>query len=357
MGDAGRQLHAARAARPGRLHLALEPAAVSPDLEARAGARRRQLRHRQALRADPGHGRPVRRALHRGRPAARRAEHPARAGPGIGQQIVEHPAIRAISFTGGTRTGALDRPGRRRQFKKLSLELGGKNPTIVFADCDFERTVDGVLRAAFTNQGQVCMCGSRILIERPLYERFRDALVERVRALRVGDPLEPGTDQGALISAAHRAEGARLPRAGPAGRRPGAVRRRGGAAARSAAATAGSSRRRCSRASRPAAAPTRKKSSARSPPCCPSTARTRPWRSPTTCPTARGLDLGPRHRPLPPGRGAGRGRRGLGQLLDAARPAHAARRHQAVRPGPRGRLRGDALFHRAEERLRELRMR
>ncbi|MFU8820425.1 MAG: aldehyde dehydrogenase [Gammaproteobacteria bacterium] len=125
-------------------------------------------------------------------------------GLGIGQRIVEHPGIRAISFTGGTRTGALIAQAVAAQFKKLSLELGGKNPAIVFADCDFERTVDGVLRTAFTNQGQVCMCGSRILVERPIYERFRDALVQRAQVLRVGDPLEPDTDQGALISAAHR---------------------------------------------------------------------------------------------------------------------------------------------------------
>jgi aminomuconate-semialdehyde/2-hydroxymuconate-6-semialdehyde dehydrogenase len=125
-------------------------------------------------------------------------------GPGIGELLVAHPEIRAISFTGGTRTGALIAQAVAPQFKKLSLELGGKNPTIVFADCDFERTVDGVVRAAFTNQGQVCMCGSRILVERALYARFRDAVVARTRALRVGDPAEPGTDQGALISAAHR---------------------------------------------------------------------------------------------------------------------------------------------------------
>jgi aminomuconate-semialdehyde/2-hydroxymuconate-6-semialdehyde dehydrogenase len=125
-------------------------------------------------------------------------------GPGIGQQLVERPEVRAISFTGGTRTGALIAQAVAPSFRKLSLELGGKNPTIVFADCDFERALDGVVRAAFTNQGQVCMCGSRILVERAIYERFRAALVERVRALKVGDPLEPGTDQGALVSAAHR---------------------------------------------------------------------------------------------------------------------------------------------------------
>jgi aminomuconate-semialdehyde/2-hydroxymuconate-6-semialdehyde dehydrogenase len=125
-------------------------------------------------------------------------------GPGIGQQIVARPEVRAISFTGGTRTGALIAQAVTSRFTRLSLELGGKNPTIVFADCDFERTLDGVLRAAYTNQGQVCMCGSRILIERAIYTRFRDALVERVRALKIGDPAAPDTDQGALISAAHR---------------------------------------------------------------------------------------------------------------------------------------------------------
>jgi len=124
-------------------------------------------------------------------------------GPGVGQSIVEHPGVRAISFTGGTRTGAMIAQSAAPAFKKLSLELGGKNPAIVLADCDFERTLDGVLRAAFTNQGQVCMCGSRILVEAPLYERFRDTLAARVASLKVGDPLEADTDQGALVSAAH----------------------------------------------------------------------------------------------------------------------------------------------------------
>jgi aminomuconate-semialdehyde/2-hydroxymuconate-6-semialdehyde dehydrogenase len=127
-------------------------------------------------------------------------------GPGIGRQIVDHPAIRAISFTGGTRTGSEIAASAAPAFKKLSLELGGKNPSIVFADCDFERSVEGVLRAAFSNQGQVCLCGSRILVEAAIYERFRDALVRRVETLKVGDPLEADTDQGALVSAAHRAK-------------------------------------------------------------------------------------------------------------------------------------------------------
>ena len=125
-------------------------------------------------------------------------------GPGIGSQLVSHRAIRAVSFTGGTATGAGIASSAAPSFRKLSLELGGKNPTVVFADCDLPRTLDGVLRAAYTNQGQVCMCGSRVLVEASLYEEFRDGLVERVCGLKVGDPLEPGTDQGALVSDAHR---------------------------------------------------------------------------------------------------------------------------------------------------------
>ena len=124
-------------------------------------------------------------------------------GASAGQAIVEHPSIKAISFTGGTETGARIAAIAGPKFKKLSLELGGKNPTLVFADCDFERALDGTVRAAFSNQGQICLCGPRIFVERPLYERFRKAFVERAGALTVGDPLDPGTDQGALVSEPH----------------------------------------------------------------------------------------------------------------------------------------------------------
>ena len=88
-------------------------------------------------------------------------------------------------------------------FKKLSLELGGKNPTLVFADCDFEDTVDNVVRAAFSNQGQICLCGSRIYIERPIYQKFKEAFVQRVKALKLGDPLKDTTQFGALVSKPH----------------------------------------------------------------------------------------------------------------------------------------------------------
>lgn len=124
-------------------------------------------------------------------------------GAEVGAALVEHPDVPAISFTGGTVTGATIARTAAPQFKKLSLELGGKNPTLVFEDADFEKTVTESVRAAFANQGQICLCGSRIYVQRPLYERFRDAFVEQVRALRSGDPLDEQTQQGALVSADH----------------------------------------------------------------------------------------------------------------------------------------------------------
>lgn len=124
-------------------------------------------------------------------------------GRSAGQALIEHPGVRAISFTGGSATGAHIAATAGPLFKKLSLELGGKNPNVVFADCDFDRTVRESARAAFLNQGQICLCGSRIYIERPLYERFRDAFVERARRLAVGDPDHAGSDLGALTSAGH----------------------------------------------------------------------------------------------------------------------------------------------------------
>lgn len=124
-------------------------------------------------------------------------------GPGIGQHIVEHPGIPAISFTGGTSTGEHIARTAAPAFKKLSLELGGKNPSIVFADCRWDAMMDGVTRAAFSNQGQICLCGSRILVERSVYDRFRDEFVDRARALTTGDPLEEDTKQGAIVSEAH----------------------------------------------------------------------------------------------------------------------------------------------------------
>jgi aminomuconate-semialdehyde/2-hydroxymuconate-6-semialdehyde dehydrogenase len=124
-------------------------------------------------------------------------------GPKVGVSIVEHTGVKAVSFTGGTKTGADIAARAAPKFKKLSLELGGKNPVLVFADCDWELALNEALRAAFTNQGEICFCGSRIYIERSIYPKFRDAFVERAKALIQGDPLESGVQQGALVSEAH----------------------------------------------------------------------------------------------------------------------------------------------------------
>jgi aminomuconate-semialdehyde/2-hydroxymuconate-6-semialdehyde dehydrogenase len=124
-------------------------------------------------------------------------------GPGVGAPLVAHPQVPVISFTGGTATGRAIAQAAAPLFKKTSLELGGKNPTLVFADCDFDRTVREVVRAAFSNQGQICLCGSRILIEAPLYEKFKAAFLAEVAQLTVGDPTDATTTQGALVSEAH----------------------------------------------------------------------------------------------------------------------------------------------------------
>ena len=124
-------------------------------------------------------------------------------GPKVGAAITADPDIPAISFTGGTRTGAEIARTAAPMFKKLSLELGGKNPVLLFADSDREEALATTVRSSFRNQGEICLCGSRILVERSYYAEFRDAFVDRVKALRVGDPNDPGTDLGALVSEAH----------------------------------------------------------------------------------------------------------------------------------------------------------
>ncbi len=124
-------------------------------------------------------------------------------GPKIGQAITDHPDITAISFTGGTATGTTIYSGAAKQLKKVSLELGGKNPVIVFDDADFDAAVEGAKMAAFANQGQVCLCGSRLFVQDTIYEKFRDALVEKAQAIKIGDPLEPDTEHGANVSKEH----------------------------------------------------------------------------------------------------------------------------------------------------------
>ncbi|MHB8679596.1 MAG: aldehyde dehydrogenase [Rudaea sp.] len=125
-------------------------------------------------------------------------------GASTGQALITHPGIKAISFTGSTRTGAAIAAVAAPRFVKLSLEMGGKNPTVVFADWEAnEANWATLLRSAFTNQGQICLCGSRILVQRPIYESFKSILVDKTRALRVGDPQDPASDLGALVSRAH----------------------------------------------------------------------------------------------------------------------------------------------------------
>ncbi|WP_233841375.1 aldehyde dehydrogenase [Dyella sp. 2HG41-7] len=125
-------------------------------------------------------------------------------GAGTGQAIVEHPAIKAVSFTGSTRTGASIAATAAPQFKKLSLELGGKNPAIVFADAELtDEHLDTIVRSGFANQGEICLCGSRLLVQRSIYDQFRERYLAKVKALRVGDPQDASSDLGAMVSSEH----------------------------------------------------------------------------------------------------------------------------------------------------------
>ncbi len=124
-------------------------------------------------------------------------------GSKTGNAILNHPGIQAVAFTGGTKTGEHIARTVAPQFKKLSLELGGKNPNIIFADCDYETMMQTTLRSSFANQGQICLCGSRVLIEESMYEKFREDFVHRSRELHVGDPLDDENDLGAVVSQPH----------------------------------------------------------------------------------------------------------------------------------------------------------
>jgi aminomuconate-semialdehyde/2-hydroxymuconate-6-semialdehyde dehydrogenase len=123
-----------------------------------------------------------------------------------GEAITRHPDIKAISFTGSTRAGERIASVAAPKFKKLSLELGGKNPNIIFADCDWEKMMKTTIDSSFSNQGQICLCGSRILIEESIYEKFKTTFVERTKKLTVGDPLDENTKQGAIVSQVHLAK-------------------------------------------------------------------------------------------------------------------------------------------------------
>lgn len=124
-------------------------------------------------------------------------------GPEAGKAAIQHPDIKAISFTGSTRAGRDIAAIAAPMFKKLSLELGGKNPNIIFADCAFDKMMETTLRSSFTNQGQICLCGSRILVQRSLYDRFKTEFVARTKTLLVGNPLSPENKLGAIVSEAH----------------------------------------------------------------------------------------------------------------------------------------------------------
>ncbi|MFD0738088.1 aldehyde dehydrogenase [Lysobacter koreensis] len=124
-------------------------------------------------------------------------------GPGVGEALVLHPQVKAVSFTGSTMVGRRIAELAAPRLKKLSLELGGKNPTLVFADSDWKVHLDTLVRSAFQNSGQICLCGSRMLVERRIYAQVRDALVERALALRVGDPIDEDNQLGPLVSQAH----------------------------------------------------------------------------------------------------------------------------------------------------------
>ncbi|HEX8314516.1 MAG TPA: aldehyde dehydrogenase [Flavisolibacter sp.] len=124
-------------------------------------------------------------------------------GDTTGEAMVQHPQIKAISFTGSTRAGKRIAAVAAPMFKKLSLELGGKNPNIIFADCNWEKMMKTTIQSSFSNQGQICLCGSRILVEESVYEKFKTEFVELVKRLQVGDPLQDSSQQGAVVSQQH----------------------------------------------------------------------------------------------------------------------------------------------------------
>jgi len=134
-------------------------------------------------------------------------------GSKVGRAISAHPKIKAITFTGGTKTGADIANIAAPMFKKLSLEMGGKNPVIIFDDClpseyseeigNYEDAVETTVRSSFQNQGEICLCGPRVFIQKKLYEKFKEDFVAKVKELKVGDPLAADTDQGAIVSAQH----------------------------------------------------------------------------------------------------------------------------------------------------------
>ena len=124
-------------------------------------------------------------------------------GQRAGSVLVRHPLVPIISFTGGTATGEIIQRDAAPLCKKLSLELGGKNPNIIFADCNLDEAVSTTIRSSFLNQGEICLCGSRIFVERSIYDTFLERFIAATKQLKVGDPRDPTTTTGALVSKQH----------------------------------------------------------------------------------------------------------------------------------------------------------
>ncbi len=121
-------------------------------------------------------------------------------GSTVGNHIVSHKEIKAISFTGGTSTGKKIYENASSPLKKLSLEMGGKNPAIIFDDCDYELMINNLVRSCFLNQGQICLCSSRLLVQKTIYNRFKEDFCKKVSQLVIGNPLELDTEFGAISS-------------------------------------------------------------------------------------------------------------------------------------------------------------
>ncbi len=273
-------------------------------------------------------------------------------GAKVGAAIVRHPRVGTITFTGGTTTGAEIARSAGPLFKKLSLELGGKNPNLVFADADLDQAVPASLRAAFSNQGQICLAGSRIFVEQSSFAAFLERFVAAARRLRIGDPLAADTEQGALVSRAHcekvlsyiemaRSEGARVLCGGAATVRSSralperVVRgadRHHGSAGRLAGELRGDLRARGDRHPVPHRGPGH-----------------RMVQRHAVRLVCLALDAGSRSR-APCGRTTGIGNR-LDQLLDAPRPSCSLRWNEGERSRSRGGRGGAAVLHRVEERL------
>jgi aminomuconate-semialdehyde/2-hydroxymuconate-6-semialdehyde dehydrogenase len=124
-------------------------------------------------------------------------------GVTIGRKIVRHEKIKAISFTGGTKTGKEIAREASHSLKKINLEMGGKNPVIIFDDCNYDEMMNSLLKSSFLNQGQICLAGSRIYIQKKIYKKFKDDFISRVKKLKIGDPFDSSTDQGAIVSIEH----------------------------------------------------------------------------------------------------------------------------------------------------------